>query len=243
AKRHGIPVPVDVGSPYSIDANLWGRSIECGVLEDPWREAPEDAFEWTVPPSRAPEEPEYVTIGFEEGVPVSLDGQRLPLPELIRRLNEIAGRHGVGRVDFVESRLVGIKSRETYEAPAAFSLISAHRDLESMTIDRDTLHLKQQLEVKYAEAVYYGLWYSPLKRALDAFMEETQRNVTGEVRLKLYKGQALPVARRSPSSLYSYELATYDRADVFDHTAARGFIYIFGLPVRSAAEAERRKGG
>lgn len=243
AKRHGIPVPVDVGSPYSIDANLWGRSIECGVLEDPWREAPEDAFEWTVPPSRAPEEPEYVTIGFEEGVPVSLDGQRLPLPELIRRLNEIAGRHGVGRVDFVESRLVGIKSRETYEAPAAFSLISAHRDLESMTIDRDTLHLKQQLEVKYAEAVYYGLWYSPLKRALDAFMEETQRNVTGEVRLKLYKGQALPVARRSPSSLYSYELATYDRADAFDHTAARGFIYIFGLPVRSAAEAERRKGG
>lgn len=243
ARRQGIPVPVDVKSPFSIDANLWGRSIECGPLEDPWKEAPEEAFEWTVSPSEAPEEPEYVTIGFEEGVPFSLDGEKLPLHELILRLNEMAGKHGVGRTDFIESRLVGIKSRETYEAPAAFTLIAAHRDLESMTIERDTLHLKQQLEVKYAEAVYYGLWYSPLKRALDAFMEETQRNVTGEVRVKLYKGQAFPAARKSPFSLYSYELATYDKADAFDHTASGGFIYVFGLPVKSAAEAERKKGG
>jgi argininosuccinate synthase len=230
AKERGIPIPVDVGSPYSIDQNLWGRSIECGRLEDPSEEPPEEVFEWTRSPACAPDEPQYITIDFERGIPVAVDGQRMGLVELVSYLNEVAGRHGVGRVDMIENRLVGIKSREVYEAPAAITLITAHKALEAMTLERDLTHFKRMLELKYAELVYYGLWYHPLREALDAFMDSTQRTVTGSVTVKLLKGSCIVVGRKSPYSLYSYELATYDRADKFDHRASEGFIKVFGLP-------------
>ncbi|MCS7253024.1 MAG: argininosuccinate synthase [Armatimonadota bacterium] len=230
AKERGIPIPVGIESPYSIDQNLWGRSIECGKLEDPAQEPPEEVFEWTAPLDRMPDEPQYIKVEFEQGVPVSIDGERMSLVRLISSLNDIAGRHGVGRVDMIENRLVGIKSREVYEAPAAITLITAHRALEALTIERDLIHFKRSLELKYAELVYYGLWYHPLREALDAFMDHTQRTVTGAVRLKLFKGSCMVVGRESPFSLYRYELATYDRADQFDHRASEGFIKIFGLP-------------
>ncbi len=240
ARRHQIPIPVDVDSPYSIDVNLWGRSIECGVLEDPNCPPPEEVFEWTVSPAAAPEQPEEVTIGFEAGIPASLDGQPLPPAELVARLNALGGKHGVGRVDMIENRLVGIKSREVYEAPAAILLLSAHRDLERLTLDRDTAHYKSTLELKYAELVYYGLWHSPLRRHLEAFFRSTQARVTGSVRLRLHKGSCLAVARQSPESLYDFRLATYDAADRFDHTASPGFIKIWGLPTEVAAARERK---
>lgn len=230
ARQHGIPVPVDVDSPYSVDQNLWGRSIECGRLEDPTAEPPEEVFEWTRSPQEAPDEPEYITIEFECGVPVALDGQRVSMVELIAQLNQRAGAHGVGRVDMIENRLVGIKSREVYEAPAAIALIQAHRALEALTLERDLAHFKRQLELKYSELVYYGLWYHPLREALDAFMDSTQNTATGTVRMRLFKGTCTVVGRESPYSLYKYELATYDRADQFDHRASEGFIKIFGLP-------------
>ncbi|HID06114.1 MAG TPA: argininosuccinate synthase, partial [Armatimonadetes bacterium] len=230
AQKHNIPVPVDVDSPYSVDQNLWGRSIECGKLENPTEEPPEEVFEWTRSPQEAPDEPEYITIEFERGVPVALDGQRVGMVELIAQLNQRAGAHGVGRVDMIENRLVGIKSREVYEAPAAITLIQAHRALEALTLERDLAHFKRQLELKYSELVYYGLWYHPLREALDAFMDSTQSTVTGSVRMKLFKGTCMVVGRESPYSLYKYELATYDRADQFDHRASEGFIKIFGLP-------------
>ncbi len=240
AQQHDIPVPVDVRNPYSVDVNLWGRSIECGVLEDPNVTPPEEVFKWTASTTAAPDQPEEVTIGFERGVPVSLDGQRLPPVELVTRLNALAGRHGVGRIDMVENRLVGIKSREVYEAPAATALLAAHRDLERLTLDRDTAHYKAALELKYAELVYYGLWHSPLRRHLDAFFGSTQERVTGSVRLRFYKGTCLVVGRESPESLYDFRLATYDAADRFDHAASVGFIKIWGLPTEVAAARERR---
>ncbi|NLO08019.1 MAG: argininosuccinate synthase [candidate division WS1 bacterium] len=232
ANEHNIPVPVGRKSPYSTDTNMWGRSIECGSIEDPSLEAPEDAWEWTVSPMEAPDEPRYVTIGFESGLPVSLDGEAMGGVELVGALNSIGGEHGVGRVNMMENRLVGIKSRELYECPAATIILEAHRDLESLVLDRETAHFKQHLELKWSEMIYYGLWFTPLRVALDAFMSETQKPVSGEVTVKLYKGRAEAVARKSDQSLYDFSLATYGDADVFDQSSSRGFIEIFGLPAK-----------
>jgi len=239
AQQYGIPVPVGKESPYSTDTNLWGRSIECGLIEDPSREPPEDAWEWTRSIAHAPDDPAYVQITFERGIPVALDGDELPGPELISRLNALGGENAVGRIDMLENRLVGIKSRELYEAPAATILLAAHRDLESMTLDRETIHFKPYLELRYAELVYYGLWYTPLREAIDAFIAETQQRVSGQVTLKLHKGTCQPVARQSDRSLYQYKLATYAEGDVFDQSASPGFIHIWGLGARVAAEVDR----
>lgn len=240
AAAHGIPVPVGKKSPYSTDTNLWGRSIECGDIEQPDLEAPEDAWEWTVSPLSAPDKPTYVKISFERGAPVALDGEAMSGPELISALNAIAGANGVGRVNMMENRLVGIKSRELYETPAATVLLAAHRDLESLVLDRETMHFKPHLELRWAELVYYGLWFTPLREAIDAFMAETQKMVSGEVTVKLYKGSAEAVARTSPHSLYDFGLASYGEADSFDPSNAEGFIEIWGLPAR-VTNAVRRQ--
>ncbi len=240
AAEHGIPIPVSKKSPYSTDVNLWGRSIECGTIEDPAQEAPDDAWQWTTDPRQAPDEPAYVKITFVEGAPVAVDGERPALPSLIAKLNHLGGAHGVGRVNMLENRLVGIKSREVYETPAATILLTAHRDLESLTLDRETYHFKPYLELRYAEIVYYGQWFTPLRHAIDAFMQETQKRVTGEVTVKLYKGRCEAVARKSEWSLYDLSLATYDKGDVFDQSASKGFIDIFALPAKVSAEASRR---
>jgi argininosuccinate synthase len=242
AAERNIPVPVGKKSPYSTDTNLWGRSIECGIIEDPSKEAPDDAWVWTTSPQDAPNEPTYVKIGFEAGVPVSLDGAKMNGVQLIATLNQVAGANGVGRVNMMENRLVGIKSRELYETPAATVLLAAHRDLESLTLDRETYHFKPYLELRWAEMVYYGLWYTPLRKAIDAFMDEANRRVSGEVTVKLYKGTCEAVARESDCSLYDYTLATYDAADKFDHTASEGFIKIFGMPAKVAAAVDRKVG-
>lgn len=230
AKKHNIPLSVTKKKVYSIDRNLWGISIECGILEDPYAEPPKDAYQLSVAPEDAPNKPSYIEIDFSKGVPVKLDGKKMDMAELIAALNAVAGRNGVGRVDMVENRLVGIKSREIYEFPAATCLYAAHKDLECLVLDRELLHFKQSLEYKYAELVYYGLWYSQLKRSLDAFIAETQKSVTGTVRLKLYKGQCVVVGRKSPESLYREELATYTEKDKFDQKLAEGFIRLWGLP-------------
>jgi argininosuccinate synthase len=242
AKKHGIPIPVDKKSPYSYDTNLWGKSAEAGPLEDPWIEPPDDVHQWTNDPEHAPDDPAYVEIGFERGLPVTLDGDATPPAQLIGRLNALAGEHGVGRIDMVENRLVGIKSRETYECPAAVALLAAHRDLEGLCLERELAHYKRMLELKYAELVYYGLWYGPLRRALDAFMDETQETVTGTVRIKLHKGTCVPVGRKSPHSLYRYDLATYDQADRFDQSQAQGFIRLWGLSAEIAEQVRRESG-
>lgn len=240
ARKHKIPVQATKAKPYSIDKNLYGCSIECGVLEDPWNAPPEDAYEDSQSPLKAPARPEEVTVGFDQGVPASLDGRKMKPLAVILKLAELGNRHGVGRIDLVENRLVGIKSREIYEAPAATILIAAHRELECLTLDRATVKLKESLIPEYARLIYDGLWFSPLREALDAFADRTQRNVTGEVRVRLYRGTATPVGRRSPYSLYNYELATYDAADKFDHTAAEGFIKIFGLPAAVQAQVDEK---
>ena len=242
AQRHGIPVPITVASPYSIDENLWGRSIECGVLEDPWVEPPADVFAWTSPPDQAPDQPGYVEIGFEKGIPNSLDGQRLEGVHLVERLNELAGSHGVGRVDHVEDRLVGIKSREIYESPAAAVLLQAHCALETLTLTREQLRFKQRVAQEYADLIYNGLWFTSLCQDLTAYVQSSQRFVTGTVRLKLYKGSCTVVGRKSPFSLYDYGLATYDKGDEFDQSAAPGFIHLWGLPVRTQARAQPNTG-
>lgn len=239
AEEHGIPVPVAKKSPYSTDTNLWGRSIECGVIEDPAQEAPEDAWMWTVSPQKAPDQPTYVNIEFEAGVPVALDGKRIEGVELVGKLNQIAGANGVGRVNMMENRLVGIKSRELYETPAATVLLTAHRDLESLTIDRETAHFKPMLELRWAELVYYGLWFTPLREAIDAFMAETQKLVSGKVTVKLYKGNCEAVARESDHSLYDFSLASYGEADKFDQSKSKGFIDIWALPAKVAAAVRR----
>jgi len=238
AKEHDIPIPVTVDKPYSIDESVWGRAIECGVLEDPWVEPPESIFEWTKGIDKSPDVPEYVDIGFMQGKPVSLNGKPMELLELIAELNSIAGNHGVGRIDHIENRLVGIKSREVYEAPAAIVLIKAHQDLESLVLTKDLMHYKKVVEQHYADLVYNGLWFSPLKEALDAFVEKTQDIVTGTVKLKLFKGSAVVVGRESPYSLYTSSLSTYAKGDEFDHSAAKGFIYVWGLPMKVAAMAK-----
>jgi argininosuccinate synthase len=231
-------VPVTVSSPYSIDANLWGRSIECGVLENPWNEPPEDAFELTNSISSAPDSPEYVEIGFEKGRPVSLDGQAMDGLGLIDRLTQLAGTHGVGRIDMVENRLVGIKSREIYEAPAAVSLIIAHRALESLVLAKPQMNFKQRVSQEYADLVYNGLWFSAHRLDLTAYIDSTQRYVTGAVRLKFHKGNCCAVGRKSPNSMYNLSLATYDKGDQFDPNDAPGFIHIWGLPLKTQSQSQ-----
>jgi argininosuccinate synthase len=234
AAARGIEIPITKASPYSIDVNLWGRSIETGVLEDPWVAPPADVFEWTVDPSAAPE-PVEIVIGFEGGIPVSLDGERLDPVALVDRVSTLAGQHGVGRIDHVEDRLVGIKSREIYEAPAATVLHAAHRALEGLTLTKDTLRFNRLVADELSRLIYDGLWFSALSRDLRQYVASSQRVVSGDVRLRLDHGTAVLVGRRSPLSLYDKNLATYDEGDAFDHASAVGFIEIFGLPLRVEA--------
>ncbi|HOO57427.1 MAG TPA: argininosuccinate synthase [bacterium] len=242
AKKYKIPLPVTKESPYSIDLAVWGKSTECGVLEDPWVEPPKDAHEWVTHIEDTPDKPEYVEIGFQKGVPVSLDGKRMKMFDLIDKLNGIAAKHGVGLTDMMECRLVGIKSRETYEAPAATVILKAHQDLESLVLNRDTLHYKVLVEQRYSELIYDGLWFSELREHLDAFFASTQQNVTGTVRVKLFRGNSVVVGRKSPNSLYRWELATYDTGDQFNHADSEGFISIWGLPERVESLSGRKKG-
>jgi argininosuccinate synthase len=235
AADHGVPVPVGPKSPYSTDENLWGRSVECGILEDPSVEPPEEVYGWTRSPRDASEEPVSVNLRFERGLPVSMDGHRVPFSELIVQLNHSAGAAGVGRIDHVESRVVGIKSREVYECPAATVLITAHQALEALVLPRDLLDFKRTVEQRYAQLVYDGFWFTPLRNALDAFVLSTQERVTGEVAMKLYKGSAKVVGRRSPYSMYQHSLATYSSGDRFRPEMAEGFIYAWGLPARTWA--------
>ncbi len=232
ARERGIPVPVGRESPYSTDENLWGRSVECGVLENAAIEPPEEAFGWTTSPADAPDEPAYVNVRFESGVPVALSGRPASLRGIIGSLNETAGAHGVGRIDHIESRVVGFKSREVYECPAATVLIRAHQALEQMVLPRDLLEFKRSVEGRYATLIYDGQWFTPLREALDAFVESTQVRVTGEVSVKLYKGSAQVVGRTSPFSLYDHAMATYSAGDRFRQDLAEGFIYVWGLPAR-----------
>ncbi|HLH46152.1 MAG TPA: argininosuccinate synthase [Acidimicrobiales bacterium] len=246
AERWGIPITVTKSSPYSIDQNLWGRTIECGILEDPWEQPPEEVYELTTPTATEPTE---LVIAFEQGLPVALDGRCLPLHELIGEVDRIVGSYGWGRIDMVENRRVGIKSREVYECPGALALLMAHADLEDLTLERDLAHEKARLEPRYAELVYDGLWYSPLKQALDAFIEASQTYVTGEVRLRCeLPGRCIVAGRRSDVGLYDYSLATYEAADRFRHQDAEGFVRLWGLGLATwaarqvgagALEAER----
>jgi argininosuccinate synthase len=239
-ERFGIPSPVKKKSPYSIDRNLLGRSIEAGPLEDPWTEPLEEIYVMTKAIENTPNEPDYVEIGFEMGIPVSLDGRVMGPIELITELNDRVGNQGVGRIDMVENRLVGIKSREIYETPALLVLIQAHRDLESLALTADVSHYKRGIEETYSQMIYNGLWYSPLKSALDAFIQQTQEKVTGTVRVKLFKGNSSIVGRKSEHSLYTPDLATYGADDQFDHKAAEGFIYVWGLPTRVWSQQHRK---
>ena len=234
ANERGIEIPITKASPYSIDVNMWGRSCETGVLEDPWVSPPADAFEWTVDPSAAPD-PVEITIEFEGGIPVAIDGERLDAVALVERLHALGGAHGVGRIDHVEDRLVGIKSREIYEAPAAVVLHTAHRALEGLTLTKDTLRFNRLVANELAQLTYDGLWFSALHRDLRGYVASSQRVVSGEVRIRLDHGTAVVAGRRSPLSLYDKDLATYDEGDAFDHAAAVGFIEIFGLPLRVEA--------
>lgn len=230
AKTNGIPIPVDVDCPYSIDQNLWGRSIECGVLEHPEHEPPEEIYELTISPEKAPDSPEYVTIKFENGVPTAINNENLDPVELIQTLNKIAGKHGVGRIDHMEDRLVGIKSREVYECPAATVLIEAHKDLEKTVLTRHEIFFKQQVDAQWTFLAYAGLWMDPLREDLEGFINKTQERVCGEVRLKLYKGQVSVVGRSSPFSLYDLNLATYNIETSFDQAFSKGFIELWGFP-------------
>lgn len=238
AQRNSIPIPITADSPYSLDQNLWGRAVECGVIEDPWAEPPDDAFIWAKPLAETPDKPEYVEISFEQGVPVALDGRKMGGIDLIQRMNDLAGEHGIGRIDHIEDRVVGIKSREVYEAPAAVVLLQAHQALEAMTLSREQLRFKRGVDARYSDLVYDGLWFTGLREDLAAYTASSQRFVTGTVRLKLFKGASLVVGRKSPYSLYRHELATYDKGDVFDHSAAVGFIHVWGLPGRTQAQVQ-----
>ncbi|MBE7095820.1 argininosuccinate synthase [Bacillus cereus] len=241
AKENDVPIPINLDSPFSIDQNLWGRSNECGILEDPWAAPPEDAYEMTLALEDTPNKPEFVEIGFEAGVPTTLNGTAYSLSELIKTLNALAGKHGVGRIDHVENRLVGIKSREVYECPAAMTLITAHKELEDLTHVKEVAHFKPVIEKKITELIYNGLWFSPLKQALHAFLQETQKNVTGTVRVKLFKGHAIVEGRKSEYSLYDEKLATYTAQDEFNHDAAVGFISLFGLPTKVYSQVNQKK--
>jgi argininosuccinate synthase len=238
ARAHDIPVPITKASPYSIDENLWGRSIECGVLEDTWNEPPDDVFLWTKSPEKTPARPAYLEIVFDKGIPVSLDGKKLEPVALIQRVHDLAGQHGIGRVDHVENRLVGIKSREVYEAPAAVVLLKTHQALEDLVLAKEQLRFKAKVAAEYADLIYNGLWFTGMRRDLAAYVESTQRYVTGTVRVKLVKGNCQIVGRKSPYSLYDYSLATYDKGDAFDQSASPGFIHIWGLPARTQAKVQ-----
>ncbi|MDD5338500.1 MAG: argininosuccinate synthase [Dehalococcoidales bacterium] len=238
AQKHGIPIPVTKKSPYSIDECMWGRSIECGALENPWTEPPDDVYIWTRDPDKAPAKAQYIEIGFKKGVPVTLNGKEIDGITLINTLNEIAGKHGIGRIDHIENRVVGIKSREIYEAPAAVTLIQAHQALEALTLSKDQLRFKQKVSVEISDLIYNGLWFSQFNRDLSAYISSSQQYVTGTIRLKLYKGQATVVGRKSPWSLYNLSLATYDKGDKFNRQAAEGFIYLWGLPVKTQAQIQ-----
>jgi argininosuccinate synthase len=235
AEDRNLPVTTTKSSPYSIDENLWGRSIECGVLEDPWSPPPEDIYELTTTPEGASSKPRDVEVTFEAGVPVAIDGERLAPLNVIESLTKVAGDYGFGRIDLVEDRLVGIKSREIYEAPAALALIAAHRDLESLTLDRHFAREKRRMDALWADLVYQGLWFTPLREAAEAFAAHTRSAVSGDVRLRLTPGGCLPVARRSKTSLYDHGLATYDAGDAFDHSDAAGFVRLWGLPAKQWA--------
>jgi len=243
AAAHGVPVPTTKKSPYSIDDNLWGRAIECGILEDPWQEPPADIYTLTNDARvQTPDEAEYVIISFDQGIPCALNGEPMSFMDIILAMNEIAGRNGFGRIDMIENRLIGVKSRECYEVPGALALIQAHKAMEDLCLERELLHYKLEVEQKWATLVYNGLWYSPLKEALDGFCATTQRLVTGDVRLRFFKGSCVTVGRRSEYSLYDYSLATYDAADAFDHSAAKGFIELHGLPTKVWARQRRKVG-
>jgi argininosuccinate synthase len=225
-------------SRFSVDENLWGRSAEAGELEDPWTEPPEAAYDWTRPVAETPNTAAYAEIHFEQGLPTAIDGESMGGPDLVRHLNTLAGSHGVGRVDHVENRLVGIKSREIYESPAGVVLHAAHKALETLTLSKDQSRLKSRVAQEYADMVYNGLWFTHHRLDLDAYVRSTQRYVNGDVRVRLHKGPCAVVGRQAPQSLYQYQLATYDRGDQFDHAAAEGFISIFGLPVRTQNQAQ-----
>ncbi len=240
AKEHNVPIPVNLDNPYSVDQNLWGRSCECGVLEDPWATPPEGAYDLTVSIENTPDTPEYVEIGFEQGVPKTLNGVSYDLDKLILELNSVAGKHGVGRIDHVENRLVGIKSREVYECPGAMTLLKAHKELEDLTLTKEVAHFKPVIGKKITEMIYDGLWFSPLMPALQAFLKETQKTVTGSVRVKLFKGHAIVEGRKSEYSLYDEKLATYSSEDEFDHSAAVGFIKLWGLPTKVSSMVTKK---
>jgi argininosuccinate synthase len=238
AKKNNIPVSITKEKPYSIDENLWGVSIECGKIEDPWQEPPEDAYQITTSPEKASSEPEYITIGFKKGVPVTLNGEKMDIFKIISKLSETGGKHGVGRIDIVEDRLVGIKSREIYEAPAAVILHQAHNEMEKLVFSRDLYEFKKIISQEYSRIVYFGKWFSHIRECFDSFVETSQEFVTGEIKLKLFKGNVNTVGRRSSYSLYNENLATYTAKDAFDHRASRGFIEIYGLP--SKLEGKRK---
>ena len=238
AAEHNIPITATNASPYSVDQNLWGRSVETGILEDPWEEPPADVYEWTSGPEDAPDEAAYVEITFQHGIPIALNGEEIEGVTLIERLNTLAGSYGIGRIDAIENRLVGIKSREVYEAPASTVLHAAHRALESLTLSRDQTRFKEIVAAEYARLVYNGQWYSALHQDLATYVQSTQRFVSGVVRVKLTNGQCTVVGRKSEHSLYSHSLATYDTGDQFDHNAALGFIKLWGLPLTTQAQAQ-----
>ena len=243
AKKNGIPVPINKKSPYSIDENLWGRANECGILEDPWQAAPADAYGRTNALEDTPDQADVIEITFEQGVPTKLDGEELSLAQLIMKLDKLAGKHGIGRIDHVENRLVGIKSREIYECPAATVLMKAHKDIEDITLEREMAHFKPLIEKQIADMIYNALWFSPLMKALQAFLKESQKDVNGVVRVKLFKGNVICEGRKSPNSLYDEKLATYTSADEFDQEAAAGFIKLYGLPQQVYAQVHQKIAG
>lgn len=240
AKENGIPVPITKKSPYSIDENLWGRANECGILENPWNSAPEDAYARTNALEDTPNEADVITLTFENGVPVKLNDEALQLDVLIQKLDKLAGKHGIGRIDHVENRLVGIKSREVYECPAATVLMAAHKDIEDITLEKSLAHFKIYIEDKLADVIYNGLWFSPLMNSLLAFIKESQKDINGTVRVKLFKGNVICEGRKSANSLYDEKLATYTSADEFDQEAAAGFIKLYGLPTQVYAQVHQK---
>lgn len=238
AKDHNIPIPIDLDSPYSIDANIWGRANEAGILEDPWQSAPEDAFAITNPIENTPDTPTEVEITFEKGIPTELNGKKMKFADIIQELNETAGENGVGRIDHIENRLVGIKSREVYEAPAATVLLKAHKELEDLTFERDLAHFKPTIEKQLSELVYNALWFSPLMDSIQAFIDKSQEVVNGVIKLQLFKGNVMVLGRKSDSSLYDKDLATYTSSDSFDQEAAKGFIKLWGLPTQVYSQVQ-----
>jgi argininosuccinate synthase len=240
AQERDIPIPVRKDSPYSIDENLWGRTAECGILEDPWESPPEEVYERSAALAVTPDEPEELTLTFEDGLPVQLDGRRTDLVTLVAEVDRRAGAHGVGRIDMLEDRLVGIKSREIYECPGAVTILDAHRDLEDLCLEQELAQEKRAIEGRYAQLIYNGLWYTPLKQAFDAFIASADRYVQGEVRMRLFKGSATVAGRRSPIGLYDHDRATYDEQDRFDHTQAEGFVRLWGLPTKVWAQRQGR---